>query len=302
MNHAGEIRRMARIAQPNIGVVTNVSAAHLGHFDSIEEIAAAKRELIEELDADAAAVLNADDPRVSRFSDAHRGRSVSFGTVAEADFRAVDIELLDEVARFRLRRKGRGGTGAQFETQLPGRHNVLNMTAGLAVAAELGIEPRNLRAAAAEIQPAAMRGHIRRIGQMLVIDDCYNSNPSAAAAMLDLLAGLPGRRKVAVLGEMRELGGNAPLLHRELGRRAAVAASRVYGVQGEARAIVEGAREAGLDPAATGFFETSEQAGAALAELLGPGDTVLFKGSRGVALEKALERVASAAQSAKGGR
>ncbi len=302
MNHAGEIRRMVRIAEPNIGVVTNVSAAHLGHFESIDEIAAAKRELIEGLEPATAAVLNADDERVIRFAEVHQGRSVSFGTVAEADFRAVDIELLDEGARFGLRRKGRGGAATQFAVQLPGRHNVLNMTAGLAVAAELGIEPRTLRAAAAKIEPAAMRGHIRRIGELLVIDDCYNSNPSAAAAMLDLLAGLPGQRKIAVLGEMRELGENAPALHRELGRKAAVAAARVYGVQGEARAIVEGAREAGLDPAATGFFEDADKAGAALAELLGPGDTILFKGSRGVALERALDRATGAVHAAKGGR
>ena len=295
MNHTGEIRRMARIAQPNIGVVTNVSAAHLGHFDSIEGIAAAKRELIEELPADAIAVLNADDPRVSQFRTAHNGRSVTFGANPKADFRATDIQLSDEGASFRLRRKGRGGVGTAFRIELPGRHNVLNMTAGLAVAAQLGIEPSSLQAAAAAVRPAAMRGHIRRIGELLVIDDCYNSNPSAAATMLELLSGLPGQRKIAVLGEMRELGDNAEALHRELGRQAAAAASQVYAVQGAARWIVEEALAAGMDASAAKFFDDAESAGEALAGLLQPGDTVLFKGSRGVGLEAALERSTAAA-------
>lgn len=298
MNHPGEIRRMARIAQPNIGVVTNVSAAHLGHFDSIEGIAAAKRELIEELPDDATAVLNADDARVSQFSEAHDGLSITFGTVEAADFRATDIALSGEGASFRLRRKGRGGAGSGFKIGLPGRHNVLNMAAGLAVAAQLGIEPRSLQAAAAAVRPAAMRGHLRRIGELLVIDDCYNSNPEAAATMLELLASLPGSRKIAVLGEMRELGPNAEALHRELGRRAVAAASQVYGVQGAAKWLVEGAIEAGLAPGAAAFFENAEEAGQALQAILEPGDTVLFKGSRGVGLEAALERSTTAAAAA----
>ncbi len=295
MNHAGEIRRLAGLAKPNIGVVTNVSAAHLGHFASIDDIAAAKRELIEELAPDAAAVLNADDPRVRRFRESHRGRSVTFGMDEAADFRATGVELLEDGSRFRLRRKGVGGVGVGFEIGLPGRHNVLNMTAALAVAAQLGIGLSGLRSVAAAILPAPMRGRIRRIGNLLVIDDCYNSNPAAAAAMLELLAGMPGKRKVAVLGEMRELGDNAPKLHHELGRKAARAAARVYGVQGAAAQIVAGAVEAGLDPAHARFFEDAEQAGAALPQLLQPGDTVLFKGSRGVALERALEGAAPAA-------
>lgn len=294
MNHPGEIRRMARIAQPNIGVVTNVSAAHLGHFESIEGIAAAKRELVEELPSHATAVLNADDPLVRTFGERHPGLSVMFGFEPCADFQARDVALAGDGARFRLFRKGRGGNGMAFESHLPGRHNVLNMMAGLAVAAQLGIDPGLLRKAAAGVRSSAMRGQVRRLGDWLVIDDCYNSNPAAAAAMLQLLAGLDAKRKVAVLGEMRELGDSAAALHRDLGRQAGAAASRVFGVAGEARALVAGAIEAGLDPAHTRFFETSEQAGAELPALLEPGDAVLFKASRGVGLEKALGLVAAA--------
>ena len=303
MNHAGEIRRLARLAKPDVGVVTNVSAAHIGYFDSVDGVAAAKRELIEELSPEAVAVLNGDDERVARFGEGRNGRTVTFGIDRPADYRAVDVRLLPEGARFGLKRQGRKGLPLEFESRLPGRHSVLNMTAGLAVAVELGLEARWLRKAAASVRPASMRGELRPVGDWLVVDDCYNSNPAAASAMLDLLAELPGRRKVAVLGEMLELGKGAPTLHREVGRRAAAKADLVIAVQGQAREIAAGAREAGLAAeTAVKFFADAEQAGKALRDVLRPGDTVLFKGSRGVGLERALALAATQPAGAGGGR
>ncbi|MBI1354409.1 MAG: UDP-N-acetylmuramoyl-tripeptide--D-alanyl-D-alanine ligase [Acidobacteria bacterium] len=297
MNHAGEIERLARLARPDVGLVTNVSAAHVGHFHSVEGVAAAKRELIDELSDDAVAVLNADDARVREFGEGRQGRTVTFGMAEPADYRAVDVELGPDGARFGFKRKDRKGQPLTFESHLPGRHNVLNMTAGLAVAVELGLEARWLRKAAAAIRPASMRGEIRPVGDWLVVDDCYNSNPAAAEAMLDVLAELPGKRKVAVLGEMLELGDSAAALHRQVGRKAAGAADLIVAVRGAAREIAEGAAESGAADGAVKFFEDADQAGAALRGLLQPGDTILFKGSRGVGLERAL-----AAASAGGGR
>ena len=216
MNHAGEIRRMARIAIPDIGVVTNVSAAHVGHFASVDEVALAKRELIEELGLQAAAVLNADDARVRDFREQHAGPTATFGLGKEADFRADAVELGSELSSFRLARKGKRGPGASFSTSLLGLHNILNITAALAVSGVMGLEPSKLRSAVAELASPKMRGRVYERNGFKILDDCYNSNPAAAKAMLDALSRLSGGRMVAVLGEMRELGAASAELHREV--------------------------------------------------------------------------------------
>ncbi len=291
MNHAGEIRRLAGIARPDVGVVTNVSAAHVGYFDSVEGVAAAKRELIEELGPGATAVLNADDERVRAFASVRQGPSLTFGFANDADFRIDAAEAGPSGSTFRLHRKGRPGPGPSFATSLLGLHNVLNVAAALTASAALGLEPRELRAAAAALEPAEMRGRTYRRAGVTILDDCYNSNPAAARTMLGALARLEGGRMAAVLGEMRELGAESAALHRRLGEDAAAAGVELLvGVSGDAREIVAGAIEAGLPAAATAFFEDAETAGDALRTLLREGDRVLFKGSRGVTLEKALER------------
>ena len=295
MNHAGEIRRMARIAKPDVGVVTNVSSAHVGYFDSVEGVALAKRELVEELAPAATAVLNADDERVRGFAAVHEGASVLFGTSEEADYRASAVESGAAGASFTLARKGRPGPGLAFSTSLLGLHNVLNVTAALAVATAMGLEPRNLRSAVAALEPAQMRGQVRQHDGLTILDDCYNSNPAAAKAMLDALKRLDGGRMVAVLGEMRELGAESAELHREVGRAAAaVGVELLVGVAGDAKEVLAGAIEAGMPRKSTEFFGDPETAGEHLRSLLRPGDRVLFKGSRGVGLERALERAVSA--------
>ncbi len=298
MNHAGEIRRLARIAEPNAGLVTNVSFAHVGAFDSVEGVAAAKRELIEGLPPDGTAVLNADDARVAGFAAAHRGPTVTFGIENDADFGARAIRLESDGGQsFDLLR--RQGGGPRFRTRLAGRHNVANVLAGIAAAHVFGIAAERLTDAIAALEPAARRGRLMRRGGIEVIDDCYNANPAATETMLRELAARDARRRVAVLGEMRELGAFSQELHRGVGRQvAALGIDLLVAVGGDARFIVEQAVAAGMPAANALYFLEAPAAGVALRDMLEPGDAVLFKGSRGVALEQALDRAMPAGEQA----
>jgi UDP-N-acetylmuramoyl-tripeptide--D-alanyl-D-alanine ligase len=214
MNHAGEIRALAEIARPNVGVVTNVGAAHMESFDSIEGIAAAKRELIEALAQDGTAVLNADDARVAAFAGVHAGTVVTYGESEGADVRAEDVRFSENGLAFCV-------GAVRFESALTGRHSVSNLLAGIAVAGIYGIAPDRLTDRVRNIQPGKMRGERFRHNGILVFDDCYNSNPDAARAMLAVLRDIPARRRIAVLGEMLELGRWAEPLHRAVGDYAA---------------------------------------------------------------------------------
>ena len=286
MNHTGEIRRLAEIAKPDIGVVTNVGYAHLEFFDSIEGIAAAKRELIEGLPPDGVAVLNGDDPRVSRFGDVHPGRTVTFGFSEESEVRAENVEFGATVfrgnaARFRA-------LGVDFESPMSGRHAVMNLLAAIAVAHVFEIPAERLRAAVASFTVGDMRGQRTLHRGIVIWNDCYNSNPEAAQSMLDVLCETPATRRIAVLGEMLELGLSRDELHRQVGRYAAGrGVDLLIGVHGAARAMVEAARQAGGDAQ---FFEDPVEAGDRARQVARSGDAVLFKGSRGVKVEKALER------------
>jgi UDP-N-acetylmuramoyl-tripeptide--D-alanyl-D-alanine ligase len=281
MNHAGEIRRLAEIARPQIGVVTNVGYAHVEFFDSVEGVAAAKRELIEELPSDGVAVLNADDPRVLGFRDAHPGRSITFGFSDAADVRAEAVEFGPGGARFRA-------CGVDFETGMAGRHAVMNLLAAIAVATYFDIAPERLRDAVAGFGVGKMRGERLLHNGIMVWNDCYNSNPEAARSMIDVLRETPARARIAVLGEMLELGHASDELHREVGRYAARhGVNLLIGVRGAARAMVDAAKTEGLRAE---FFEDAADAGEYARRVAHPGDAVLFKGSRGVRVERALER------------
>lgn len=287
MNHAGEIRDLAAIARPNMGVVTNVGYAHVEFFESIEGVAAAKRELIEALPRDGVAVLNGDDPRVREFGRVHPGRSVTFGY---SDGVVVRAEILSEGAegsRFRA-------LGVDYETRLPGRHAVMNLLAALAVAREFGIAPERLRDAVREFAVGEMRGERTTHNGIVIWNDCYNANPEAMQSMLDVLRETPATRRIAVLGEMLELGHAAGDLHRKVGRYAAEQGiDFLIGVRGHAHEMVNAAVGAGLPESAAHFFEDAEEAGEFVRSLAHPGDAILFKGSRGVQVERALRRFQS---------
>src|SRR5271157_661861 len=277
MNHAGEIRELAGIAKPDIGVVTNVGYAHLEFFDSIDGVAAAKRELIEALPRSGVAVLNADDPRVAKFREAHPGRSVTFGFSEGAEVRATNFDG----ARFRA-------AGVDFEMGMAGRHAVMNLLAAIAVARVFEIAPERLRDAVRSFTVGGMRGERLEHNGVAIWNDCYNANPEAMQSMIDVLRQTPARRRIAVLGEMLELGRAGPELHRQVGRYAAEhGIDLLIGVRGSAHEMIDAAVGAGLPANAAYFFEDPAEAGDFVRQAARPGDAILFKGSRGVRVEKA---------------
>lgn len=284
MNHPGEIRSMARIARPDVAVITNAGYAHIENFDSIEEVAAAKWELVEELPSEGIAVINYDDIRLQDLARSHVGRLVRFGLGPSTHIHAEDVELSDSGVRFRV-------GAVRFESSLMGRHGVRNILAGIAVAQVFNIAPEELVETVKALAPGKMRGERFTHRGTTIFDDCYNSNPDAARNMLDVLRETPASRHVAVLGEMLELGRWAEPLHRDIGRYAVECGiSVLVGIRGAARVMVDAAMEAGLAVSAAYFFENASEAGAALREIAREGDAILFKGSRGTHVEKALER------------
>jgi UDP-N-acetylmuramoyl-tripeptide--D-alanyl-D-alanine ligase len=280
MNHAGEIRDLAGIAKPDVGVVTNVGYAHVEFFDSIEGVAAAKRELIEGLPRDGMAVLNADDARVLSFRDSHPGRALTFGFSEAADVRAEAVSYRADGTSFRA-------AGVDFETGLAGRHAVMNLLAAIAVAQVFGIAPDRLRDPVKTFAVGKMRGERTEHNGITIWDDSYNSNPEAAQSMIDVLCETPAHKRIAVLGEMLELGRASEELHRQVGRYAAEhGVDLLIGIRGDARFMVESA----CGKTAARFFDSPADAGDFARQAACPGDAVLFKGSRGVKVEQALER------------
>jgi UDP-N-acetylmuramoyl-tripeptide--D-alanyl-D-alanine ligase len=285
MNHAGEITALARIAAHDVGVVTNVAPLHLEFFDSVSAIARAKYELIESLHAGGAAVLNCDDEYVSQFGRDFHGKVVTFGLGATADVRAENIvhrgaegSVFDIVV---------GSVRERASLPLVGKHNVYNALAAIAAALERGIKPSEAAAALATLQAQDKRGQLLELGGATVINDCYNANPKAMNAMVDVLASMPAKRRIVVAGEMLELGPTAPELHRRTGAyMAEQKIDVVVGVRGLATEIVAAAKQAGLRAE---FLESPEQAGEWLARETRRGDAILLKASRGVKLERALD-------------
>ncbi|HZU22370.1 MAG TPA: UDP-N-acetylmuramoyl-tripeptide--D-alanyl-D-alanine ligase [Terriglobales bacterium] len=293
MSHAGEIAALTDLAQPNVGAVTMVAPVHLEFFDSIAGIARAKYELIAGLQPGSTAVLNADDSYVSQFGRDFPGKVLTFGLRRPADVCAHNIEQLGaEGMRFVL---VAGEERAQAAIALVGEHNLYNALAAAAVALDRGMCAGEIAAALATLRPADKRGEVIQVAGATVLNDCYNSNPKALNAMVDALASLKARRRIAVAGEMLELGPAGEELHRACGRHMAERKIDVaIGVRGLAGALVEAASAAGVSAQ---FVETPEEAGEWLAREAGPGDAVLLKASRGVRLERALERWKQAARS-----
>ena len=291
MTHRGEIRKLCATAEPNIGLVTNVAPVHLESFDSVDEIAQAKRELIQGLRPPGIAVLNADDTWVPRFEEGFSGKVLRFGVEQPADVRAENV--LDH-----------GCAGSEFDLvfagqrervalPLPGRQHISNALAAFAVASLFKIELLHARQVSAHFKPLPQRGELVRFAAgFTVVNDTYNSNPRALAAMGEALVRTPeARRRLLLLGEMKELGPSSADLHREAGASLAKLGHMDFliGVTGDARFLVEGARTAGFPPERALFFESKETAADWLARTVQQGDWVLLKGSRAVRMETLLD-------------
>lgn len=295
MSAKGEIRKLASIAEPNEGVVTNVNPVHLEFFKSVDEIAEAKAELLEGLHEPKTAYLNNDDSRVRAMARKFTGKIVTFGVKSVASFKVQQIQDLGvDGTAFTVRH---GRRDLNFMLPLLGQHNVANAIAAIAVGATHEVPWEKMREALSEMKPEKMRGEVIKFREgFTVIDDSYNSNPRALTDMIRFMGRLPGfQRKILVAGEMLELGPEGAELHRACGREAARAGFElVLAVQGQATEILEGALEAGMERSRLKFTRDAVQAGDALARTVRKGDIVLLKGSRGVKLEQVLNTLRAA--------
>jgi UDP-N-acetylmuramoyl-tripeptide--D-alanyl-D-alanine ligase len=293
MNHAGEISALVAIAEPDVRVWTNVGDAHLGFFASSDAIADAKAEILERANASTVLVSNADDPRVVARVGGFAGRTISFGVSARADVRAVSV---DDRGLSGVRARVTTPAGeVVVESPLLGSGNLSNVLAATAVAVDSGIPLDDIAEAATHLRPAARRGAVMRFANgVTVVDDSYNSSPSALATALGVIKSESGAtRKVAVLGEMLELGDHSTRLHAQSGRLAAHSGiSHLYAIGGPAaQALAAAAIEAGMPAGVVTWFASSEQAAPVIAGAVRPGDLVLVKGSRGIRTDVVADRI-----------
>lgn len=284
MRGRGEIAELAAIAMPTVGVVTNVGETHLERLGSIENIATAKAELVEALDEHSVAFLNGDDVHVRTMREKTAARTVSFGMNAECTVRAANLKLSPTGVAFDCLVEGK-----TFPIALPiqGVHNAYNALAAIAVGLELGLEPREIAQGLANYEPGKMRLDIKRYGDITVIDDTYNASPLSMAAAIEVLAAVATGRKTAAIGDMLELGAASGEAHAKVGRHLATVGTEMVLTIGEhAKVAGEAARQQGVPV----VIDCADHA-AAIVELrqrLLPGDTLLLKGSRGMAMEKLL--------------
>ena len=287
MSALGEIAALAAIAQPTIGVLTNIGPVHLEFLGSLEAVQKAKGELVRTIGPEGTVVLNADDPLVLALAKEARGRVVTFGFEASAHVRARGVARDKSALAFTL---VIGVSSAPVSLPLAGRHNVSNALAAAAVGSLFGLAPREIAEGLGRARPAAHRLTWIDAGGTLILDDCYNANPSSVAAALETLVEEPGVRTIAVLGDMLELGAAAEAAHLEVGRLAArLGVERLYGFGPLSRSTVSGARAAGLLTAhAVSDLETLIEE---IRREVQPGDRILIKGSRGMKMERILERL-----------
>jgi len=287
MSAAGEIRALTTLAEPDVAVITRIAPVHLEFFASLDAIADAKAEILEGLRPGGTAVLNGDDPHLRRVGERFAGRTVWFGRDRSFDVSAERWRGTAFGMRFDLRVAGRS---LDVALPLAGPHFVESFLAAAAAAHVLGIPPETIADKALRLKPARHRGELLRLGDgVLVLDDCYNSSPLALEAAVVALGLVPGLRRVALLGDMLELGATSPALHREAGRALAGRVDVLAGIGPLSREIVEGARAAGFTGKVLLHFEDAAQARAAVASLVTPGDAVLVKASRGMHLEQVVD-------------
>lgn len=287
VDNLGQTTRLCEIVRPTIGIITNIGPDHLEFFGTMEVSAQAKAEILDLLPPDGVAILNADDSYYDYLAARARCRVVSFGFSSKADVRAMDL-------------KSDGRNGTIFRLLLPGMvrhtavhirvqgdHNVTNALAAGAVGSVLGLSGGVIAQGLSRFRPAAMRSQVRVSQGVKLIIDCYNANPASMKAAVQLLAQTGAKRKrIAVLGDMLELGPNAAQMHEEVGgfvARHGIDQLVACGLLG--RSLAKGAKQAGLDQAHILEVPDARAASAAIKTFVKPGDIVLIKASRGMKLE-----------------
>lgn len=287
-----EIERLCRITPPDVAIELNVLPVHLEHLGTIERIAEAKAELVENMKLTGVAVLNADDERVLAMREkASGGRVLTFGIINKADVSASNIRPVRfGETRFTLNTPL---GAADVNLKLNGIHNVLNALAAAAAGICFDIAPEKIARALSSVEPPPMRGEVLRFAEGFeIVNDSYNSNPDALLSMVETIVENAGaaQRKIIVAGEMLELGERAAEIHFETGRKIAeTGVDAVFGVRGLAENLVAGAGATGLTN--TRFFSDSDEAAESLLNEIKAGDLILVKGSRGVRTEKIVNKL-----------
>ncbi len=281
----GEIARLTQIAQPTVGVITNIGPCHLEGMQGLDGVARAKGELFAGLQPGTSAVLNADDPRVMLIPVANGVNRVLYGFAAEAQVRGEEIQTGADGVSFRLCLPG--GT---YPVRLPvwGRHNVANALAAAAAAFCLNVPDATVVQGLEGFARLRGRMELHPLGDgVVLIDDTYNANPLSVSAALNVLTEMAGEgRRIAVLGDMLELGDQSEALHFEVGTKGAACLDLLLLVGQEAAAIGRGAVQGGMRPETVFHCADHEEAAVLLRRLLRPGDRVLLKGSRGMRMER----------------
>jgi len=285
MNHRGEISRLSCAVKPTVGVITNVGMAHIENLGSRENILAAKLEICDGMKENAPLVLNADNDLLATVKTKN---TVTFGILAPADYTAQNVETNENGVRFVCVHEG---VSTIVRLPVTGTHHIYNALAAISVAGLFGIPTEEAAAGLLDYQSTGLRQHIETLGSLTLIEDCYNANPESMKAGLDTLRTLSRHRRVAVLGDMLELGVYAEEAHRAVGEYAASRADLVL-TCGTYAAFIADCAEAGGTTAL--HFESKEQLISCLPTLLSDGDTVLFKASRGMKFEEIIEALKEA--------
>lgn len=289
MRARGEIRQLAQIVRPTIGVVTNVGPVHVEFLGNLAGVAAAKAELVEQLPAHGVAVLNGDDPYVAAMAAQTDAQVVTFGLNPNVDVQAYDVVSLGfEGMAFRVRTP----LGElNVRTSLLGEHNVYNALATIAAAQACGLTSKEIEAGLANVRLSGMRLEVIKLsGDIAIVNDAYNASPASMRAALQTLRQLPGKRKAAVLGDMLELGELAQREHEAIGRQAvASGVNRLIVVGRWAEAVAAAARSAGMSADAIMCCDDADDAARAVAAWMSEHDVILVKASRGLQLERVVD-------------
>lgn len=281
MSGLGEIAALCQMVLPELGIITNAGEGHTEFLKDVQNVARAKAELLEALPQDGTALINYDDENLRAQSGKSKARVLGFSIESGSDYRAEDLDLTGQGIKFTLK-------GVRFQLPVLGRHNIYNALAAAAAGEVLGIDLKSAALALADFQPASMRLEMMEAGKFKILSDCYNANPQSMQAALAVLKNLPAKRKVAILGDMKELGAISPDRHRQTGRLAAQAAGLVITAGPLAAEINQGAKEQGGE---SSHFENAASLSQNLPGLLLPGDLILVKASRSMHFEEVLEAI-----------
>lgn len=292
MNAKGEIRRLAQVARPEIGLITNVTAAHLEKLQSVEGVAEAKGELFEVMAGKGIAIVNDEDPWVKKLGKKYGGQTITFGMQNTSDVQFRHMESTDlSSTDLTLSIMGKERT---IRLPLPGTHNVMNAMAAVAVGVALKIDLDDILSRVVEFHPMAMRfERVQLANGVCMVNDSYNANPqSMKAAFRTVGSAKRAGRFIAVLGDMLELGLQSAALHREVGRTAAESGiDKIFIFGNFASEMAEGAREGGIDSSKVEEFDDIDALKRSVENEIRAGDVLLVKGSRGMRMERIVEHL-----------